>query len=191
MPARTPRRQGASTSAKRPASARRSKRPAPVRSRQDPRARRPLVSASRLHTGQRVASGTVVLAGAAILSLAALVPTVNTYVAQQQEYARVQAQLEHEQERVEELDKQIARWQDPNFVAAQARERLLFAMPGETQYRLTDSSGREVPASQARLAEIEENAPSWFGSLWDSLVASSQAQPPAAREPVVDEEVHE
>lgn len=133
---------------------------------------------ARVAAGQRIATSTLVLLGAVVLALVALVPTVNTYVSQQQELSRLESQVTSEQARVEQLERDIARWEDPNFVAAQARERLLFALPGETQYRLTDSSGKDVPLPAAEREQQAAEQSSWFGSLWDSLVASSQASPP-------------
>lgn len=128
-----------------------------------------------LATGQRLATSTLVLIAAVILALVALVPIVNTYVSQQQDLAALKTQAAREQERVDDLEAEIARWDDPSYVKAQARERLLFAMPGETQYRLTDSSGKEIPLDAAERQERESQQRAWFGTLWDSLVASSQA----------------
>lgn len=125
----------------------------------------------------------LVLLGITVIALVALVPTINAYVTQQQQLSRMQSQVALEEERVSDLEAEVARWEDPTFVASQARERLLFAMPGETQYRLTDSSGNEVPMTEAQQAEARTSQPSWFGSLWESLVASSQASPPADTAP--------
>src|SRR5699024_3018551 len=98
-----------------------------------------------------------------VIALAALVPTVNTYVAQRQELAELRAQ--------------VARGEDPTSVAARARERLLFAMPGETQYRLTDPSGRDVPLTEAERAQEEAKDGEWFSVLWESLEGSSRVTP--------------
>lgn len=165
-------RSAASRSSQRPAGGRRQRGSAPAAH------HRP---ARRAQTGapQRIATSTLVLCAAVLLALVALVPIVNTYVSQQQELSSLNSQVVEEQTRVKELNAQIARWEDPKFVAAQARERLLFAMPGETQYRLTDSSGKEVPAPAAEREKQASEQPSWFGSMWDSLVASSQASSPA------------
>lgn len=108
----------------------------------------------------------------------ALVPTVNGYVMQQQRLSTLRAQVAQQEREVEGLEAQVARWEDPTFVSAQARERLLFAYPGETQYRLTDSSGAEVPQT-TQAAQAEQRAKTArFGTMWDSLVAASQAAPP-------------
>jgi type II secretory pathway pseudopilin PulG len=74
-----------------------------------------------------------VLVTLVVVALAALVPTVNSYVAQRQKLSELQSQVAQQQDEVEDLRTQVARWEDPTYVAARARERLLFAMPGETR----------------------------------------------------------
>lgn len=109
-----------------------------------------------------------------VIALAALLPTVNSYVTQRQQLSELQAEVGQKQQQVEELQDQVARWEDPAYVAAQARERLLFAMPGETQYRLTDTSGREVPLTEAEQAAVEAAEGEWFSTLWESVEGSSR-----------------
>jgi type II secretory pathway pseudopilin PulG len=112
-----------------------------------------------------------------VIALAALVPTVNTYVAQRQKLSELRAQVSQQEQRVEDLREQVARWEDPTYVAARARERLLFAMPGETQYRLTDTSGRDVPLTEAQQAQEEAKEGEWFSVLWESVEGSSRLTP--------------
>lgn len=109
-----------------------------------------------------------------VVALAALLPTVNSYVTQRQQLSDLQAEVEQKQSEVDELEDQVARWEDPAYVAAQARERLLFAMPGETQYRLTDTSGQDVPLTEAQQAAVEATKGEWFSTLWESLEGASR-----------------
>ncbi|MCT1558723.1 septum formation initiator family protein [Helcobacillus massiliensis] len=120
----------------------------------------------------------LVLITVIVLALAALVPSVNHYVAQEQRLAQMQAQIRNRQQQLDDLEAQVARWDDPTFVAAQARERLLFVWPGETQYRLTDTSGEEIPMTTAERREQKAHETAWYGTLWDSMVGASQAAPP-------------
>lgn len=109
-----------------------------------------------------------------VVALAALVPTVNSFVAQRQQLGELQSQVDRQEHEVEGLQQQVARWEDPAYVTARARERLLFAMPGETQYRLTDTSGREVPLTEAEQAAEEAREGEWFSTLWASVEGSSR-----------------
>lgn len=112
-----------------------------------------------------------------VLALAALVPTLNTYVAQRQQLTALERSVAGKEQQVEDLQRQVQRWEDPAFVQAQARERLLFAMPGETQYRLTDTSGREVPQTQAEIRAEQAAAGPWYSTLWESVEGASRLTP--------------
>ncbi|MFC7376800.1 septum formation initiator family protein [Brachybacterium sp. GCM10030268] len=117
---------------------------------------------------------TLALVALVVIALAALVPTVNSYVAQRQQLSELRAQVQRQEEEVEDLRTQVDRWEDPAYVAARARERLLFAMPGETQYRLTDTSGRDVPLTEAEQAAEKAREGEWFSTLWESVEGSSR-----------------
>ena len=144
------------------------------------------VAASRPSTGNSAASPqeegpgititrrTLALVALVVVALAALVPTVNSYVAQRQQLSELSAQVSQQEQQVEDLRTQVARWEDPAYVAARARERLLFAMPGETQYRLTDTSGQDVPLTEAEQAQEAAKEGEWFSVLWESVEGSSR-----------------
>ncbi len=127
--------------------------------------------------GITITRRTLALVALVVVALAALVPTVNTYVAQRQKLGELQAQVDRQEQQVDSLREQVARWEDPAFVAARARERLLFAMPGETQYRLTDTSGRDVPLTEAEQAQEAAKEGEWFSVLWESVEGSSRLTP--------------
>lgn len=147
-----------------PASAARPRRTAP---RSQPREPEPITLTGR----------SLILIALIVVALAALVPTLNTYVAQRQELAALETQVSQQQKQVNDLEKDVARWEDPAFVAAQARERLLFAMPGETQYRLADTSGKDVPRTEAEVAASQRAQGDWFSTLWSSVEAANRLTP--------------
>lgn len=110
-----------------------------------------------------------------VIALATVVPTLNTYVAQRQQLGALQEQVAEQRSQLDEVQRRVDRWEDPTFVAAQARERLLYAMPGETQYRLMDSSGQAVPITQAQQEAAEAAQGEWFTTLWQSVEGASRA----------------
>lgn len=115
----------------------------------------------------------LVLIALVVVALAALVPTLNQFVTQRQQLAAAQEQVAAQRQEVARLHTQVDRWEDPTFVAAQARERLLFVMPGETQYRLTDTSGRDVPLTQDQRTAQAAARSDWFDTLWTSVQGAS------------------
>lgn len=119
----------------------------------------------------------LILIAVIVVALATLVPTLNTFIAQRQQLASLQDQVSGQQDEVADLQAQVDRWDDPNYVAAQARERLLYAMPGETQYRLMDSSGNDVPLTEAQQKQAEASSGDWYTTLWSSVEGASRADP--------------
>lgn len=130
----------------------------------------------------------LVLITIVVIALAALVPTVNTYVAQRQQLTALEQRVSQQEQQVESLKRQVQRWEDPAFVTAQARERLLFAMPGETQYRLTDTSGRQIPQTDAEEAAAEKAKGPWYSTLWESVEGASRLTPTKLPDPTTTEQ---
>ncbi len=130
---------------------------------------------------------TLVLAGVVALAVALVLPSVRVYMDQRQEIADLRAERDAAQAEVENLNAEIARWQDPAFIIAQARERLAYVFPGETPYRVVDP---EVVRASAAGSAAALNAPDalestpWFEDMWASIelvgngpAAEEQAQP--------------
>ncbi|WP_170290655.1 FtsB family cell division protein [Kitasatospora atroaurantiaca] len=106
------------------------------------------------------------------------------FISQRSDIAAQRAKADHAKQQVEQLRKERARWQDPEYVKAQARERLHYAMPGETPFVSVDpsppatpkpSSGGTAPAQAAKAAQP------WYTSIWDSVDAADSTPAPASR----------
>jgi hypothetical protein len=86
------------------------------------------------------------------------------WFAQRSQIATLRADVETTQQRVSDLQVQQERWQDPAFVAAEARRRLHFVLPGEVGYVTLGSKAAQVQAGEPGAA----SAP-WYSSLWGAL----------------------
>lgn len=107
----------------------------------------------------------LILALVAITLFVALVVPVRTWFAQRAEIAQLRADVEAVRDRVAELQLQKERWEDPAFVAAEARRRLHFVLPGEIGYvTLGSQSAEELAAEQAAA-----NAAPWYSALWGAM----------------------
>lgn len=91
----------------------------------------------------RVAVVLLVLAG---LTFSAALP-IRTYLRQRAQISALEHQVRQERAGVAQLETSAAQWQDPVFVAAQARARLGLVAPGETGYIVTDSGPTPAPAT--------------------------------------------
>ncbi|WP_062136075.1 FtsB family cell division protein [Demequina aestuarii] len=106
------------------------------------------------------------------LAIAVVAPTVRAYMDQQANLADLRAEAEVAQAEVDALNAEVARWDDPAFIVAQARERLAYVFPGETPYRVVDAESVVGPVAgspaAARAPEVAAGAP-WYDKLWDSF----------------------
>lgn len=69
------------------------------------------------------------------------------FINQRDQISAQRVKAEQARRQVEQLTTELARWQDPEFVKAQARERLHYAMPGETPFVSVDPTlGRLLPS---------------------------------------------
>ena len=112
----------------------------------------------------------VLVVGALVFTLA--VP-VKSWLAQRAELSALDAQVQAAQQRVADLTIAAQRWQDPAFVAAEARRRLHFVLPGEIGYTTLGADGR--PAAES-LAEAAAHR-TWADKIWGTLQEADNGAP--------------
>lgn len=104
-----------------------------------------------------------------------LAPTVKIFIDKRAEIAALQADIEARKTQQDSLKLQVSRWQDPNYVKQQARDRINMVMPGETGYWVF---GSDLPAGTTSgqpgtgSAQDPANLP-WVDSLWESIRRSA------------------
>jgi cell division protein FtsB len=99
-----------------------------------------------------------------------LAPTVKVFFDKRAEIAALNADIAASQAEQNTLRQQVSRWQDPNYVKQQARDRINMVMPGETGYWVF---GSDLPAgsssSQSGAAAQDPADLPWVDSLWESI----------------------
>lgn len=121
-----------------------------------------------------------------LLVAAATAPSLRDFVNQQAELAALEDEVAEREQRVTELEDQLRRWEDPAFMAAQARQRFGFVMPGEVGYVVLDepvAEAEEVDPSTAAALGAAQTDRAWFGSLWESLEQAGAEVPATAPAP--------
>ena len=94
---------------------------------------------------------------------------VRTYFAQRTEMKQLAAMEAQLRTQIAELEQQKIKLADPVFIAAQARERLGFVMPGEVPYQVQLPADSVVPGSPgAELATAASDQP-WYTALWHTI----------------------
>lgn len=144
---------------------------------------------ARVLSVRAIVLGVVLLAGFTLLF-----PTVRAYLGQRAELDALEAQVTQAEQDERDLARDLDRWEDPAYVAAQARERLSYVLPGETAYRVIDPEvvvePEEDPATPA--PEAGPSLPTggavnpWYATVWESLEVAGSAEVPDPDAPDAD-----
>ncbi len=124
--------------------------------------------------------------------LAALVVTYATslrvFFNQRHQIGQTKEEIATRKESIVKLEDEIARWEDPEYVKAQARERLGWVLPGETGYKVIGADGKPISGGVEILVDPTENAAEksdWVEDLWGTVKAADA--PIVEEEPEVEE----
>ncbi|NMR28325.1 septum formation initiator family protein [Arthrobacter sp. SF27] len=96
-----------------------------------------------------------------------LAPSVRIFIEQRSAIAALEREIAAEQKTQSQLEKELARWEDPEYIKQQARDRIFYVMPGETRYLVTGTEGLSESEEHASVA-APSNLP-WVDALWDSV----------------------
>lgn len=107
-----------------------------------------------------------------VLGFTLAVP-LRSWLSQRAEISALEADVAATQQRVADLQVQQQRWQDPAFIAAEARRRLQYVLPGEIGYTTLGADGR--PAAES-LAEASAHR-TWVDKMWGTLQQADNGAP--------------
>lgn len=100
------------------------------------------------------------------LALTLAVP-LRTYVSQRQQLAETASTQTSLAAQVAGLQNQLTQLEDPAYVAAQARQRLQYVLPGQTPYDVALPAAKAADAKAA--ADAAKAAGPWYSRLWSSV----------------------
>jgi hypothetical protein len=127
------------------------------------------------------------MSGVLVILALLIAPYVRPYLAQRSQLAEGRQELVRLQSEVDALRAERDRWNDPDYVKAQARSRLHMVLPGEVGYvNLQPSHGaaaRTDPRSAAA-AVPPRSGEAWYGTLWQSVRAAGTPSTPEPAPPV-------
>lgn len=139
--------------------------------------------------GRPALTGRALVLAVTLASIAvALAVPVKVYLGQRSAVAALAGQIRVQEARIAALRAQQQAWSSPAYVMAQARSRLHYVLPGETDYIVlgAPSGGTGSGASgaaggsagsavnSAQLGAGPASEPAWYTQLWDSVRASAQ-----------------
>ncbi|MFF2053987.1 septum formation initiator family protein [Leifsonia sp. NPDC058194] len=115
----------------------------------------------------------LVMMGILVLAVVILAPTLQAFAQQRSQIADQQAAVDKLSGQVDAAKAQRARWNDPSYIRAQARDRLYYVMPGETSYLVIDDRPPAAAQSDAPVSStIQKTHTDWVGSLFGSFMGA-------------------
>jgi cell division protein FtsB len=135
-----------------------------------------MVTARGWLRGIRLSWFTFVMLGVIVLAVLVLAPTIRLYTTQQQQISKLEAHNRATRSEVSKLDQEIKNWDDPDYIKAQARDRLLYVMPGETSYLVIDDLP-PTPAGEPKKVstKVQQRDGDWSSTLLRSMLVQPGA----------------
>src|SRR4051794_12609314 len=148
-----------------------------------PRAPRPRAGAPAKQPKRLPVVRPVTMMSGVLVILALLIaPYVRPWLAQRSQLADSKEQLAGLQREGDALQAERNRWNDPDYIKAQARSRLHMVMPGEVGYvNLEPSHGTATTKDprSAAAAVPPRSDEAWYGTLWQSVGSAGTPNPTA------------
>jgi cell division protein FtsB len=115
-----------------------------------------------------------------VMFIVVLAPSLRILVEQRQQIATLQSQIAATKTAVGDLTNQKARWSDPKYIEALARERLDYVFPGEYSYLITDAAAAPTTANGQPISDkLQSTQVDWVKSLLSSVFTAGLTDAPA------------
>jgi cell division protein FtsB len=159
----------------------------PTASRALPEAKEPIKRAiaesAELRSEQRLglnARRAAILAVVVCVLTLTIAGPVRTYFAQRTEMKQLAASEAALRQQIADLEQQKVKLADPAYIAAQARERLGFVMPGDIPYQVQLPPSASQPAEPGARPEPAASNDPWYTSLWHTIADTPHSPPTSA-----------
>jgi len=134
--------------------------------------RESIVASAEEQSEQRFGSAArraAILAAVVCVLTLTIAGPVRTYFAQRTEMKQLKATEEQLRAQIAGLEEQKVKLGDPVFIAAQARERLGFVMPGDIPYQVQFPANAAVPGTPGAEPATTKSGDPWYTSLWHTI----------------------
>jgi len=149
--------------------------------------RESIVASAEQQSEQRFGSAArraAILAAVICVLTLTIAGPVRTYFAQRTEMKQLKATEAQLRSQIADLEEQKVKLADPVFVAAQARERLGFVMPGDIPYQVQLPANAAVPGTPGSEPAAKHSDQPWYTALWHTIADAPHGVSPAAPAPV-------
>ena len=134
--------------------------------------RESIVASAEQQSEQRFGSAArraAILAAVICVLTLTIAGPVRTYFAQRTEMKQLEATEKQLRAQIADLEDEKVKLADPVFIAAQARERLGFVMPGDIPYQVQLPANAVVPGSPGGESGTTKRDEPWYTSLWHTI----------------------
>lgn len=104
---------------------------------------------------------------------------VRTYFAQRTEMKQLKATEAQLRAQIADLEQQKVKLADPVFIAAQARERLGFVMPGDIPFQVQLPANSAAPGAPGAEPAATKPGDPWYTSLWHTIADAPHGVSPS------------
>ncbi len=128
----------------------------------------------------RLSGFAITALGLIVLSIVVLAPSLRVVIEQRQQISQLQAQVRASNGSLVDLAQQKARWSDPNYIEAQARERLSYVLPGDYSYLVINDDPTTAKAGGQPISnKIQTTEVDWVKSMLSSVFTAGLSDAPA------------
>jgi len=134
--------------------------------------RESIVASAEQQSEQRFGSAArraAILAAVICVLTLTIAGPVRTYFGQRTEMKQLEATEKQLRSQITDLEEQKVKLADPVFIAAQARERLGFVMPGDIPYQVQLPATAAVPGAPGSEPVTANKDQPWYTSLWHTI----------------------
>ena len=107
-------------------------------------------------------------------------PVLSGYLQQRAEITAAQDRLADERRQIGQLEGELKKWDDPDYVEQQARERLRFVKQGETAFTVIDDTGTDYTEALPGMAPVSDEVLArspWYTQVWESVTIANEGLP--------------
>lgn len=128
----------------------------------------------------RLSGFTVFMLALVVVAVVVLAPSLRILIEQRAQIAELQKSVDDAGAAVDELTTEVARWDDPAYIEAQARERLYYVFPGDVSYLVIGDTATDTPSVDGLPIsnQIQSTHVDWMSGLLSSLYTAGLTTAP-------------
>jgi cell division protein FtsB len=117
-----------------------------------------------------------------VAALVVLAPNLKTFIEQRQQIAALEQSVIDAQADVDVLNAEIARWSDPAYIEAQARDRLYYVYPGDITFLVIGDENLGLDEGGLPISdEIQTTQVDWVRALLSTVYEAGLTDAPPAQ----------